>query len=129
VKHFTDQRGYHDALDELADVVRNSRQIDGGPQNAAISRRSYELRSPATLFENIQRASPSGHPDTSPLRKPSGVVRTSCTKASNALWRRPAAAQLVRPGLPRRASRQRLNSERGFATTVKARTAHANTNR
>jgi UbiD family decarboxylase len=58
MKHFTDLRSYLDALDELGDLVRITRQVDGDLETAAITRRSYELRSPAPLFENIQGAQP-----------------------------------------------------------------------
>src|ERR1700681_4056145 len=56
--HFTDLRGYIDALDELGDLVRITREVDADLESAAITRRSYELRSRAPLFENIQGARP-----------------------------------------------------------------------
>jgi UbiD family decarboxylase len=58
MKHFTDLRSYLDALDELGDLVRITREVDGDLETAAITRRSYELRSRAPLFENIQGAQP-----------------------------------------------------------------------
>jgi UbiD family decarboxylase len=58
MKHFTDLRGYIDALDELGDLVRITREVDGDLESAAITRRSYELRSRAPLFENIHGARP-----------------------------------------------------------------------
>jgi UbiD family decarboxylase len=58
MKHFTDLRSYLDALDELGDLVRITREVDGDLESAAITRRSYELRSPAPLFENIRGAQP-----------------------------------------------------------------------
>src|ERR1700737_4608596 len=56
--HFTDLRSYLDALDKLGDLVRITREVDGDLETAAITRRSYELRSRAPLFENIQGAQP-----------------------------------------------------------------------
>jgi UbiD family decarboxylase len=58
MKHFTDLRSYIDALDDLGDLVRITREVDGDLESAAITRRSYELRSRAPLFENIQGAQP-----------------------------------------------------------------------
>src|ERR1700694_5621019 len=58
MKHFTDLRCYLAALDELGDLVRITREVDADLESAAITRRSYELRSRAPLFENIQGARP-----------------------------------------------------------------------
>src|ERR1700736_1856875 len=58
MNHFTDLRSYLDALDKLGDLVRITREVDGDLETAAITRRSYELRSRAPLFENIQGAQP-----------------------------------------------------------------------
>ncbi|MDT5251421.1 MAG: hypothetical protein QOH07_356, partial [Mycobacterium sp.] len=55
MRHFTDLRGYVEALDELGDVMRITREVDADIESAAITRRSYELRSHGPLFENIQR--------------------------------------------------------------------------
>lgn len=58
MKHFTDLRGYLDALDDLGDLVVVDREVDGDMETAAITRRSYEVRSPAPLFTNIRGARP-----------------------------------------------------------------------
>jgi len=54
--HFTDLRGYVDALRELGDLVEIDREVDGDMETSAITRRSYEIRSPAPLFTRVRGA-------------------------------------------------------------------------
>src|SRR5688572_6298259 len=53
MSHFTDLRDYIDALDALGDLRTIDRPVSADLEAAAITRRSYEVRSPAPLFTNI----------------------------------------------------------------------------
>jgi UbiD family decarboxylase len=56
--YFEDLRSYIDALDEIGDLKRISREVDGDLEPGAITRRSCEIQSAAPLFENIRGAKP-----------------------------------------------------------------------
>lgn len=51
---FEDIRQFIEALDKTGDVVRVKDEVDWELEAAAISRRAYEMRGPATLFEKIK---------------------------------------------------------------------------
>ncbi|MFJ8233169.1 UbiD family decarboxylase [Streptomyces sp. NPDC094448] len=53
MKHLTDLRAYLDALDALGDLRTVDRTVSADLEAAAITRRSYELRSPAPLFTSV----------------------------------------------------------------------------
>ncbi|MCN0154630.1 UbiD family decarboxylase [Salinispora arenicola] len=53
MSHFTDLRGYLDALDTLGDLRTIERSVSVDLEAAAITRRSYEIRAAAPLFTNI----------------------------------------------------------------------------
>ena len=65
---YTDLRGFIAALDELGDLTVIDRAVDGDMETAAITRRSYELRTPAPLFTRID-----GAPGFRILGAPAGV--------------------------------------------------------
>ncbi|WP_338556543.1 UbiD family decarboxylase [Erwinia sp. E_sp_B04_7] len=54
MSYFKDLRSYIAALDEMGDIMHIRREVDGDYEPGAITRRSYEIQSPAPLFENIQ---------------------------------------------------------------------------
>ena len=56
--YFDNLRDYLTALDALGDVMHIHREVDGDLEPGAITRRSYEIRSPAPLFENIRGVAP-----------------------------------------------------------------------
>lgn len=53
MSHFTDLREYTEALDALGDLKTIGRPVSADLEAAAITRRSYEIRSPAPLFTNV----------------------------------------------------------------------------
>ncbi|WP_312936108.1 UbiD family decarboxylase [Pseudomonas sp.] len=55
---FDNLRDYLAALDALGDVMHIHREVDGDLEPGAITRRSYEIQSPAPLFENIRGVTP-----------------------------------------------------------------------
>jgi 4-hydroxy-3-polyprenylbenzoate decarboxylase len=56
--YYDNLRDYLTALDALGDVMHIHREVDGDLEPGAITRRSYEIRSPAPLFENIRGVAP-----------------------------------------------------------------------
>lgn len=56
--YFDDLRSYLAALDQLGDIMHIDWQVDGDLEPGAITRRSYEIQSPAPLFENIAGTAP-----------------------------------------------------------------------
>jgi len=57
---FKDLRDYIDALDREGEVVHIEQEVDWNLELGAIIRRSYDLKAPAPLFENI-KGYPKGH--------------------------------------------------------------------
>ncbi|MEZ0050275.1 UbiD family decarboxylase [Mycobacterium sp. MAA66] len=53
MKRYADLRSYLDALEDLGDLARVTRQVSADLEAAAITRLSYERRAPAPLFENV----------------------------------------------------------------------------
>ncbi|WP_025732360.1 UbiD family decarboxylase [Carnimonas nigrificans] len=52
--HFKDLRSYLCALNDIGDLERITREVDGDLEPGAITRRSYETDAPAPLMENIR---------------------------------------------------------------------------
>jgi len=52
--NFLDLREYIDALESEGELVRISKEVDWDLELSAVIRRSYDLRAPAPLFENIK---------------------------------------------------------------------------
>ena len=53
MKYYTDLRQFIDALDEMGDIMHVHREVDGDFEPSAITRRSYEIQSPAPLFHKV----------------------------------------------------------------------------
>lgn len=53
MKYYDDLRSFIDALDAMGDIMHVHRQVDGDFEPSAITRRSYEIQSPAPLFHNV----------------------------------------------------------------------------
>lgn len=54
--YYDNLRSYLQALDDMGDLMHVKRQVDGDFEPSAITRRSYELQSPAPLFYSIAGA-------------------------------------------------------------------------
>lgn len=58
MKYYRDLRTFIAALDSLGDIMHVKHEVDGDYEPAAITRRSYEIRSPAPLFDRIKGVEP-----------------------------------------------------------------------
>ncbi|MFM2486436.1 UbiD family decarboxylase [Celerinatantimonas yamalensis] len=58
MKRLKDLREYIDALNQLNDIVDITREVDAYLEMAAITRRSYDLISPAPIFSHVKGADP-----------------------------------------------------------------------
>ena len=56
--YYGDLRSYIDALDAMGDIMHVKREVDGDFEPSAITRRSYEIQSPAPLFHNVAGVAP-----------------------------------------------------------------------
>ncbi|HBX06101.1 MAG TPA: UbiD family decarboxylase, partial [Leclercia adecarboxylata] len=56
--YYGDLRSYIDALDAMGDIMHVTREVDGDFEPSAITRRSYEIQSPAPLFHNVAGVAP-----------------------------------------------------------------------
>jgi len=53
MKYYGDLRSFITALDEMGDIMHVHREVDGDFEPSAITRRSYEIQSPAPLFHKV----------------------------------------------------------------------------
>lgn len=53
MKYYADLRSYINALDAIGDIMHVHREVDCDFEPSAITRRSYEIQSPAPLFHNV----------------------------------------------------------------------------
>lgn len=58
MKYYDDLRSYIEALDAMGDIMHVRRQVDGDFEPSAITRRSYEIVSPAPLFHDVAGVAP-----------------------------------------------------------------------
>lgn len=58
MKYYPDLRSYIDALDDLGDIMHIEREVDCDFEPSALTRRSYEIQSPAPLFHRITGVAP-----------------------------------------------------------------------
>ncbi|MFX4314356.1 UbiD family decarboxylase, partial [Enterobacter sp. 63] len=58
MKYYDDLRSYIDALDDMGDIMHVTREVDGDFEPSAITRRSYEIQSPAPLFHKVAGTEP-----------------------------------------------------------------------
>lgn len=49
MKYYNDLRSYIDALDVMGDIMHVTREVDCDFEPSAITRRSYEIHSPAPI--------------------------------------------------------------------------------
>jgi 3-polyprenyl-4-hydroxybenzoate decarboxylase and related decarboxylases len=55
---YKDLRGFIAALDEMGDIMHVHHEVDGDFEPSAITRRSYEIQSPAPLFHHVTGVAP-----------------------------------------------------------------------
>ena len=53
MRYYNDLRSFIAALDEMGDIMHVTREVDCDFEPSAITRRSYEIQSPAPLFHNV----------------------------------------------------------------------------
>lgn len=58
MKYYDDLRGFIYALDEMGDIMHVRREVDCDFEPSAITRRSYEIQSPAPLFHKVAGVAP-----------------------------------------------------------------------
>lgn len=58
MKYYNDLRSYIDALDAMGDIMHVTREVDCDFEPSAITRRSYEIHSPAPLLHNVAGVAP-----------------------------------------------------------------------
>lgn len=58
MNYYGDLRSYIDALDAMGDIMHVTREVDGDFEPSAITRRSYEIQSPAPLFHKVAGVAP-----------------------------------------------------------------------
>lgn len=58
MKYYSDLRSFIDALDTMGDIMHVHWEVNGDFEPSAITRRSYEIQSPAPLFHKISGVAP-----------------------------------------------------------------------
>lgn len=58
MKYYNDLRSFIAALDAMGDIMHVHREVDGDFEPSAITRRSYEIQSPAPLFHQVAGVAP-----------------------------------------------------------------------
>lgn len=58
MQYYDDLRSFIAALDDMGDIMHVRRQVDGDYEPSAITRRSYEIQSPAPLFHDVAGVAP-----------------------------------------------------------------------
>ncbi|WP_370425731.1 UbiD family decarboxylase (plasmid) [Pantoea vagans] len=58
MKYYGDLRSFIDALDTMGDIMHVHREVDCDFEPSALTRRSYEIQSPAPLFHKVKGVAP-----------------------------------------------------------------------